>query len=176
MNPEGPFLFDTSAESWLSREPAGRQWLLQYARRHLVFVSAVTIMERVTGFGIAMAQASPERAEWIRLMRDSYDQNPARVLPVHHGVAWAAAELICLVPSPPSPSVSAHRRTESKASRIARWRFDVLIAATSLVQGFPLVHNNPRDFEQLAETIATNAERFPGLGPMTVLRCTKLLD
>ena len=176
MNPEGPFLFDTSAESWLSRDPAGRQWLLQYSRRHLVYVSAITVMERLTGFGIALAQATPERAGWIRSMRDSYDQTPARVLPVHHAVARAAAELICLAPDAPSPPVSAHRRAESKAGRIARWRFDVMIAATSLVQGIPLVHNNARDFEALREALAGHPERFPGLGAMRLLRCTDLKE
>jgi predicted nucleic acid-binding protein len=174
VNPEGPFLFDTSAESWLSRDPAGRQWLLQYSRRHLVYVSAITVMERLTGFGIALAQATPERAGWIRSMRDSYDQTPARVLPVHHAVARAAAELICLAPDAPSPPVSAHRRAESRAGRVARWRFDVLIAATSLVQGLPLVHNNARDFEALREALARRPERFPGLSAMPLLRCTDL--
>jgi len=175
VSPDGPFLFDTSAESWLSREPDGRQWLLHYSRRHLVYVSAVTVMERLTGFGSALAQATPERAGWIRSMRDSYDLTPARVLPVHYATAWAAAELICLVPVPPSPPVSAHRRAETKSSRMARWKFDVLIAATSLVQGLPLVHNNPRDFEALRESAAAHPRRFPGLGSIRLFRCTDLI-
>ena len=175
MNPAGPFLFDTSAESWLSREPRGRRWLLHYSRRHLVYVSAVTVMERLTGFGMALAQATPERAGWIRSMRESYDQTPARVLPVHHSVAQAAAELLCLVPIPPSPPVLAHRRAESKSSRMARWRFDVLIAATALAQGLPLVHNNARDFEALGSALARHPERLDVLGAMPpLLRCTDL--
>lgn len=174
MSPDGPFLFDTSAESWLARDPAGRQWLLAYSQRHLVYVSAVTVLERLTGFGMALAQATPERAGWIRSLRDLYDQTPARVLPVHHGVAQAAAELNCLVPIPPSPPMSAHRRTESRGTRTARWRFDVLIAATSLIQGLPLVHNNPRDFEALRDAIAEHPGRFARLAPMPLLRCTEL--
>lgn len=168
-------MFDTSAESWLSREPDAREWLLQYSRRHLVYISAVTVLERLTGFGLAMAQATPERAVWIRSLRDVYDQTPARILPVGHAVARAAAELMCLAPHPPSPPVSAHRRTESKSSRTARWRFDVLIAATSLVHGLPLVHNNGRDFEALREALVNHPDRFPGLNPIAMLRCTDLV-
>lgn len=175
MNSPGPFLFDTSAESWLSREASGREWLLQYSRRHLVYISVVTVLERLTGFGLAIARATPERAVWIRSLRDAYDQTPARILPVQHAVARAAAELMCLVPVPPSPPVSAHRRTESRASRVARWRFDVLIAATSLVQGLPLVHNNARDFEALRDASVNHPDRFPGLDSMALLRCKDLV-
>jgi hypothetical protein len=50
----GPFLFDTSAESRLARDPAGSRWLFQYASRYLVYVSAVTVLECLTGFGLAI--------------------------------------------------------------------------------------------------------------------------
>lgn len=142
----GPFLFDTSAESWLAREPAGQRWLLQYASRHLVYVSAVTVLERLTGYGLAIDQAPPGRVRILTTMRDAYDQNPGRILPVHQGVAWAAAEILRLLPAPPSPAITSHRRMESKATRVARWRFDVIIAATALVWGLPLIHDNARDF------------------------------
>lgn len=171
----GPFVFDTSAESWLSREQAGRRWLLQYASRHLVYVSAVTVMERLTGFGMAIAQAPPDRVGLLTVMRDAYDQNPNRVLPVHQGVAWAAAELMLLLPMPPSPAINSHRRMESRSTRVARWRFDIIIAATALVWGMPLVHENARDFESIREATARHADRFRGLGELALVRCSSVV-
>lgn len=170
----GPFLFDTSAEIWLAREPVGRQWLLQYARRHLVYVSAVTVMERLAGYGLAIDQASPDRVRLLTAMRDAYDQNPSRVLPVHQGVAAAAAEILRLTPVPPSPAITSHRHQESKATRVARWRFDVIIAATALVWGLPLIHENARDFEAIRKAVAAYPERLPGLGALVLIRSTAL--
>lgn len=170
----GPFLFDTSAESWLARDPAGRRWLLQYARRHLVYVSAVTVLERLTGYGLAIDQAAPDRVRILTAMRDAYDQNPSRVLPVHQGVAWVAAEILRLLPAPPSPAMASHRHRESKATRVARWRFDAIISATALVWGLPLIHENDRDFEAVRRAIAEHPERLPGLGDLALIRSTSL--
>lgn len=170
----GPFLFDTSAESWLSRDPAGRQWLVHYASRHLVYVSAVTVLERLTGYGLAIDQATPERGRLLTAMRDGYDQNPSRILPVHQGVARAAAEILRLLPAPPSPAIASHRRTESKATRLARWRFDAMIAATALVWGLPLVHDNARDFEAVRSVLARHPDRLPGLGELALIRSRSL--
>ena len=58
--------------------------------------------------------------------------------------------------------------------RLARWRFDGLIAATALVAGMPLVHNNAADFEAIRSGIECAPERFPRLGPLELLRCTSL--
>jgi hypothetical protein len=65
----GPFLFDTSAESRLAQESVGRRWLGQYASHHLVYVSAVTVMERLTGFGMAIDQAAADRVAALAAMR-----------------------------------------------------------------------------------------------------------
>lgn len=170
----GPFLFDTSAESWLAREAAGRQWLLRYASRHLVYVSAATVIERLTGYGLAIDQAPPDRVHILTTMRDAYDQNPSRVLPVHHGVAVAAAEILRLLPAPPSPAITSHRIMESKATRVARWRFDAMIAATALVWDLPLIHENARDFEAVRQAVAGHPQRLPGLGDLVLFRCSSL--
>lgn len=47
----GPFLFDTSAESWLalSQDAAVRKWLRAYLAQHQVQVSSITVLERVRG-------------------------------------------------------------------------------------------------------------------------------
>ena len=108
-------------------------------------------------------------------MRDAYDQNPNRVLPVHQGVACAAAEILRLLPAPPSPAITSHRRMESRATRLARWRFDVIIAATALVGGLPLIHENSIDFEPVRQAVVRHPERLPGLGDLVLIRCTSLL-
>ncbi len=171
----GPFLFDTSAESWLARDAAGRRWLRQYASRHLVYVSAVTVMERLTGYGLAIDRAPANRVGILTAMRDAYDQNPNRVLPVHQGVAWAAAAILRLLPAPPSPVIRSHRHRESQANRVARWRFDAMIAATALVWGLPLVQENARDFEAVQQAAARHPDRLTGLGDLVLIRCTSLV-
>ena len=47
----GPFLFDTSAESWLARagDLGATDWTRAYLSRHEVHVSAVTVLERIRG-------------------------------------------------------------------------------------------------------------------------------
>ena len=127
-------------------------------------------MERLTGYGMAIDQAHPDRARLLAAMRDAYDQNPNRVLPVHQGVACAAAEILRLLPAPPSPAIASHRHTESKATRVARWRFDAIIAATALVWGLPLIHENARDFEAIRQAVARHPDRLPGLGELALIR------
>jgi hypothetical protein len=48
----GPFLFDTSAESWLARadDVGAKDWIRAYLSRHEVPVSAVTVLERIRFF------------------------------------------------------------------------------------------------------------------------------
>jgi hypothetical protein len=57
---------------------------------------------------------------------------------------------------------------------LVRWRFDALIAATALVAGMRLVHNNPADFESIRSAIECDPERFPNLGPLNLIRCGSL--
>ena len=48
----GPSLFDTSAESWLARNPSAEiaRWLYSYLGLHQISVSAVTVTERVRSY------------------------------------------------------------------------------------------------------------------------------
>jgi hypothetical protein len=50
----------------------------------------------------------------------------------------------------------------------------VTIAATTLVAGMALIHNNPSDFESIRAAIEISPERFPGLGPLQLIRCDSL--
>lgn len=87
---------------------------------------------------------------------------------------WAAAEILRLIPAPPSPVFTSHRHTESKATWVARWRFDAIIAATALVWGLPLIHENARDFEAVRQAVARHPERLPGLGELALIRSNSL--
>ena len=175
LGADGPFLFDTSAESWLAREPAAQTWLRTYRLRFPIFVSSITILERLTGYGLAIAAAPPERKPVLEAARQAYDTDADRVIAMSLAMAMAAADILCLIPSPPSPPRRAHRLAESRGDRLARWRCDTLIAATALVQGVPLVHNNTHDFEAIRTAIELNPERFPVLGALQLIRCTRFV-
>jgi hypothetical protein len=95
---------------------------------------------------------------------------------VDTGVALAAAEVLALVPEPPSPGKRTHHLVESRAGRMSRWRFDAMIACTALVTGLPLVHNNAADFEAVRSAIEVSPERFPGLGPLSLIRIGRVLE
>lgn len=174
-DPAGPFVFDTSAESWLARSDSREtvDWLTGYMGRHPVYVSAITVIERLTGYNLALAKATDESCSRLATYRAEYVGDPERVLPVDLAVAAVSAELLALVPDPPSPPKRTHRAAESRSDRLARWRFDTLIAATALVNRMPLMHNNPEDFEALRMAIEIRPEKLPGLGPLELFRCTR---
>jgi hypothetical protein len=50
-----------------------------------------------------------------------------------------------------------------------------MIAATALATGMLLLHNNAADFEAIRSAIERSPERFPGLGPLQLMRCTGVL-
>lgn len=67
-----------------------------------------------------------------------------------------------------------HQLAESRQERLVRWRFDCMIAATALVAGMPLIHNNPADFETIRTAVELAPQRFPRLGPLELIRCGSL--
>jgi predicted nucleic acid-binding protein len=172
----GPFLFDTSAEGWLARnaDPRVGRWLYAYLGFHEISVSAVTVTERIRGYSLLWRRSSPEARGRIEAARVAYLRQLGNVLPVDSAVAMVAGEIFGLIPEAPTTPRRSHRLAESRQERLARWRFDGLIAATALVAGIPLVHNNASDFEAIRSAIELSPERFPGLGPLELIRCSLL--
>src|ERR1039457_6160561 len=171
----GPFLFDTSAESWLARtrEPGLERWFAEYLSRHPVHVSAVTVVERIRGYALLWQRARAGRAE-VEAARIAYRAGHGRVWPPDGAISIVAGEIMALLPDPPTPPRRAHKLVESRQERLVRWRFDVMIAATALVAGMPLIHNNPADFESIRSAIERTPGRFPKLGPLQPIRCASL--
>ncbi len=173
----GPFLFDTSAESWLGR--AGRSlaldWIGEYLSRHEIHISAVTVMERVRGYSLLWRRAAEGGRGRIEAARVAYLTTLGRVWPIDGAVAAVAGEIMALLPDPPTPPKRSHRLAESRSERLARWRFDAMIAATALVARMPLVHDNAGDFEAIRSAIERSPERFPNLGPLEPIRCASLV-
>jgi hypothetical protein len=100
---------------------------------------------------------------------------PGRVWAVDAGIAVVAAQILALVPAPPSPPRRTHRLGEPRQERLVRWRFDAIIASTALVAGLLLIHNNPADFEAIRGAIENSPRRFPGLGPLKLVGCWRLV-
>jgi len=178
LNPAaGPFLFDTSAESWLGRAERSEalRWMRGYLLHYEIHISAVTVMERVRGYSLLWRRAEGSKRERIDAARVAYLTNLGRVVPLDGAIAVVAGEIMALVPEPPTPPRRSHQLLESRQERLARWRFDELIAATALVARMPLIHNNASDFEAIRSAIEGAPERFPGLGPLELIRCTSLV-
>jgi predicted nucleic acid-binding protein len=172
----GPFLFDTSAESWFARvrEPVAINWWREYLKRNPVHISSITIFERMRGYAMLWHRADHERRAMVESARVAYLAAGRKVWPVDAAVSTVAGEIAALIPEPPTPPKRSHRASESRAERLARWRFDGIIAATALVTGMTLLHNNAADFEVIRSGIETNPERFPQLGPLNLIRCGRL--
>lgn len=172
----GPFLFDTSAESWLARsdDRGAREWLREYLTHNLVHVSAITVTERARGYALLWRRAQGDRREWVEAARIAYLRQLGRVLPLDVAVSLVAGEIMALLPQPPTPPRRAHHLAESRQERLVRWRFDGMIAATALVASIPLIHNNAEDFESIRSAIERSPERFPKLAPLELIRCTRL--
>jgi predicted nucleic acid-binding protein len=151
----GPFLFDTSAESWLVRSPksAVRSWFGEYLSLHRVHVSAITIAERIRGYAILAQRAKGEQPKGIEAARIAYLGDLGQVWPLDRVSGVVAGEIMALLPQPATPARRTHRLVESRQDRLVRWRFDAMIAAMALVAGMALIHNNPSDFESIRSAI-----------------------
>lgn len=177
VNPAfGPFLFDTSAESWLGRSgQAGvREWMRAYLSHYEMQLSAVTVMERIRGYSLLWRRAEEGGREHIERVRIAYLANLGRVWSLDGAIAVVAGEIMALLPDAPTPPRRSHQLAESRQERLARWRFDVMIAATALVARMPLIHNNAADFESIRSAIERFPGRFPNLGPLELIRCASL--
>ena len=108
------------------------------------------------------------------MLRIAYLRQLGRVLAFDTAAAVLAGEIMALIPQPPTPPRRSHGLAESRTDRLSRWRFDALIAATALVARMTLIHNNPEDFEAIRSAIERSPARFPGLGPLELLRCAAL--
>ena len=169
----GPFLFDTSAESWFARQKGApaQEWWMRYLERHPVHVSAITVFERVRGYAQLARDASlSSKRQEVERARLDYLADLGYVWPVDQGVASIAAEICALLPQPPTPPVRRHQFVESRQGRLARWRADTMIAATALATDMLLIHNNAADFETIRGSIEQDPVRFPGLGPLRLIR------
>jgi hypothetical protein len=52
---------------------------------------------------------------------------------------------------------------------------DAIIASTALAADMLLIHNNPADFEAIRGAIGNSPRRFPGLGPLKLAGCGRLV-
>jgi len=169
----GPFLFDTSSEGWLSR--AASDWMDAYLSLHEIHISAVTLLERARGYSLLWRRAEESRRERIEMARVAYLKTLGQVWALDGAVAVVAGEIMALIPDPPTPPRRSHLFAESRQDRLARWRFDGMIAATALVAKLPLIHNNASDFEAIRSAIERSPTRFPNLGPLELIRCASLV-
>lgn len=172
----GPFLFDTSAESWFARatDPEPANWWIEYLHRQTVHVSSITVLERMRGYAMLWRTADSVRQSAIEASRVAYFEVARRVWPLDTATAVIAGEIAALLPEPPTPPKRSHRFAESRTERLARWRSDGMIAATALVTGMTLVHNNAGDFEAIRSGIETSPIRFPQTGPLNLIRCVTI--
>jgi predicted nucleic acid-binding protein len=173
----GPFLFDTSAESWFRQTPeiVYQEWLRQYLLRHPLNVSAITVAERIRGYSRVWQNAAEDRRAEIDRRRLDYLQSIGRVWPLDMRAAITAGEIMALLPNAPTPPKRTHQLAESRADRVARWRFDCMIAATALIAGLPLIHNNAADFEAIRSAVEISPGRFPKIGPLQLVRCVSVV-
>jgi predicted nucleic acid-binding protein len=178
IHPEnGPFLFDTSAESWFARSQsaAAQDWLKRYLTIHPMNVSAAGVIERIRGYRMLWQGAPEFQRPAIDALRWTYLDRLARVLAVDRETAVAAGEIMAWAPTPPSPPRRTHRIAESRQDRLARWRFDCIIAATALVAQIPLLHNNAADFELVRAIINAMPDGVFGSTPLRLIDCSHLL-
>lgn len=148
---------------------------MRYLECHPVHVSAITVFERVRGYALLARDAAASKRQAVELAGLEYLADVGVVWAGDQGVASIAAEICALLRQPPTPPRRAHQFVESRQERLARWRADTMIAATALATNMLLVHNNAADFETIRGSIEQDPVRFPGLGPLRLIRCASVL-
>ena len=149
----------------------------EYLCHYQVNISAVTVLERVRGYSLLWRRATEDQRKHIESARTTYLGALGRIWPFDGAVAVAAGEIMALLPDPPTPPHRSHRLAESRQERLARWRFDGMVAATALVAELPLIHNNAADFEAITSKIRNNLTHLlvllPKVTPLTGAFCGK---
>lgn len=103
-----------------------------YLFHHEIHISAVTVMERIRGYALLWRRAEEGKRAHIEAARVCYLTNLGRIAMLDRATAVVAGEITALLPEPPSPPRRSHQLMESRQERLARWRFDGMIAATAL--------------------------------------------
>lgn len=171
-----PFMFDTSAERWFAQfGQTAMDWLSQHRSHHPMHVSALTVIERIRGYALLRSNVLEVQRAAVEEARLGYLTQLEQVRPLDLDIAIVAGELMALIPHPPTPPKRTHRRVEPRLDRLARWRFDCMIASTALVARMPLIHNNAADFEAIQIAISRSPHRFPGLSPLQPIGVSTLL-
>ena len=148
MNPsdesldEEPVVLDTDTFSELSRgNPRVRERTLSYLGRFgRLTITAITVFERLRGYRAAIRDGKP-----FERQLEAFEALVVAcvVLPFDHEAASVAAQLW-------SGAARRHRQQLG----------DILIAATAISRGLPLVTRNRRDFERLARASGVHIRLF----------------
>jgi predicted nucleic acid-binding protein len=175
----GAAIFDTSAQSYLARyaDESAKKWLTAYLQQFRLHLCPLTVVERMRGYWTLFLRSRPSKQTDVQQAMAEYQihlRDDCNVLPFDSDCALISGELMALHSSPPSPPRHSHQAAESRQDRLARWRFDIMIAATALAYDLPLIHNNPQDFEPLRAVIELLPERFPGVGPLNLISVKRL--
>ena len=107
----GPFLFDTSAESWLERTRGFRDFRAGCARTyrsHPIHVSAVTVLERIRGYSqrVAAAPRAKSGTSWKRA-RDRVSQRARTGVAARRGCRYGRRRNHgAMLPHPPTAAAA----------------------------------------------------------------------
>jgi predicted nucleic acid-binding protein len=157
----GPALWDTTLASRL--HPAGDA--LDYAIDQVaagtpVQVAAPAVLEIAYGYKLR-AVRDPRFAELLAWFTRLVASDAFTVVALDGRAAIVAGSLRGAVPHP-----LGKRDQRSKTMRQASWLLDIQIAATAFASGLDIATDNRRDFEALADTLAT---LYPDAPPMDVV-------
>src|SRR6266852_4255741 len=114
----GPFLFDTSADSYFDKTPrqADRDWLQVYVILWPLQVSVITVIERLRRYALLIERTDLSRRSLAEAARNVYieDLREGAIIagPLAGGASRIAAELLVRGPNPPGPPRQSHRFTD----------------------------------------------------------------